>query len=1001
MRIEGPYAGNLIMPEGAVKADGSEGIKAENLSAIFTLNNDNGMLCPDDDKAFLGGDGSLEGIRDSAKALKDNLNAIFNKMDSGKAVMMDEEGVDINDTEVDEVVTVVERIQIKLAMYCDDFVPTTDISIDDLKDTVGSAALAYDIAECLSAKSYPATKENVSEVMNTLEEYSRIPELSDGTKAYMIKNGIEPTISNIYMASHSGGLDAMTRGRQLISDTDFNKIAPQVEKIIEGAGYEVNAENMANARFLVNNGIELTEKTLTDKITLDGIKTGESIPLLIDKIVATMVDGDRAGMTYLTDKMPAWQQAERAMDTLSNVTAQVVERFVATGTEDNLDNVRSVIEDDRVDDYLSESTASYNYIDEIKGAVSDEKNATYLRQLQEIRLMMTIDSGRFLVKNGMDINRTGFTELIDALKDYEASVSQQNISVSGNGIEITGQVLSVRAAYESLKITPAAVLGAFTDDSQIPTVNNMLVNTEGSNFRLSAMQRSVSLSYETMSTQVRTDLGDSLFKAVEASTGDILSDLGYDDNEANRRAVRILAYSRIDVTAEMVDKVKVLDDAVNTLFNEMTPRAVLSLIREGIDPLNTDVKKLTEYFRNKKDTRSSEKYSEFLYRMEQMGSITEEERERYIAIYGMVNRFSKEGLACLGMTAQEDLELTMGNMLKGYMTERSLDMDITADVNMGMAEVIESDRVTYYKSLFAGASNKISPEILRDMDGDSKLIDPMTPEEFAAGIEEGVLTQDGSQTHAGERTMEMIKAAAQLEPETIRLVTENQLPATYGNLLAADAVRKDSRRIFDRAANYTEENIEEAFENAEDEEDLASVYDKLSDEIIKAIGDALYTEDSYIDMEMLRGLGYEMNLMGSLARRNDYYIPYNSSHGNGVINLKILDNTENAGNFTIRFTEGELRINIEGRITDEGITAGVYTGDRTIEEGVKESMRSLAARLEEEYSDVRIFVNYSGEQAGELAANAAAGDAQAGRRSTRSIVSVAKSFVTSLANATF
>ena len=58
------------------------------------------------------------------EAIGDNLTAIFNKMDSGMVVSMNEDGIDVNNTEAKELVTVVEQIQIKLATYCEDLVST-------------------------------------------------------------------------------------------------------------------------------------------------------------------------------------------------------------------------------------------------------------------------------------------------------------------------------------------------------------------------------------------------------------------------------------------------------------------------------------------------------------------------------------------------------------------------------------------------------------------------------------------------------------------------------------------------------------------------------------------------------------------------------------------------------------------------------------------------------------------------------------------------------------
>lgn len=59
----------------------------------------------------------------------------------------------------------------------------------------------------------------------------------------------------------------------------------------------------------------------------------------------------------------------------------------------------------------------------------------------------------------------------------------------------------------------------------------------------------------------------------------------------------------------------------------MTPMSVLKMIRDGVNPLQTSMEDLEEYLSGQ-DTyaEDSEKYSRFLYRLEQNNEITPEEK---------------------------------------------------------------------------------------------------------------------------------------------------------------------------------------------------------------------------------------------------------------------------------------------------------------------------------------------------------------------------------------
>ena len=124
--------------------------------------------------------------------IKDNLNAIFNKMDTGSVVKMDEEGIDVNNIESDKMVTVVEQIQIKLAMYCDDFKSTMSIDSASIENVIGQGAAVYEVAQKMSESGVVPTKENVSEVMSAMDTASQLSyEISDMTKAYLLKNNLK------------------------------------------------------------------------------------------------------------------------------------------------------------------------------------------------------------------------------------------------------------------------------------------------------------------------------------------------------------------------------------------------------------------------------------------------------------------------------------------------------------------------------------------------------------------------------------------------------------------------------------------------------------------------------------------------------------------------------------------------------------------------------------------------------------------------------------------
>ncbi|MGN1187000.1 MAG: DUF6240 domain-containing protein, partial [Lachnospiraceae bacterium] len=147
---------------------------------------------------------SFEEVVDEADTLKANMKAICNKMDMGELVTIDDEGVDVDDTEVEKIVTVGEQIRIKLAAAGDERVYTGDIDEADAQAVLGSGAAAL-IADALNKYNYPATEENVAEINETVREAEmlKMPDIS--AKSYLMNKGLAPTVENMYKAEFAAG----------------------------------------------------------------------------------------------------------------------------------------------------------------------------------------------------------------------------------------------------------------------------------------------------------------------------------------------------------------------------------------------------------------------------------------------------------------------------------------------------------------------------------------------------------------------------------------------------------------------------------------------------------------------------------------------------------------------------------------------------------------------------------------------------------------------------
>lgn len=832
---------------------------------------------------------SFDDIKEKAEMLKNNFEVMKDKMETGQTVDMNAEELDVNNSEVEEIVTVFERVQIKLAMYCDDYTAEgTGINLNEIKATMG----------------------------NTVATYKAASAMSDSAKDYLVKNELEPTVENVYKAIHSGTNNSIAKP---LSEVEWNEIRPQAKKIINEAGLEISDATLLRSRYMVENEIALTKENIQYYEVLDELKV-PSDEEIIQRIAGTVIEGRDVKQTKVTGESLPFEEAAMAIQVLQMATEG---HIMALSKEDvkNLD-VLSDIENKNIT-YTPDST--------------DLKYLTTYRQIQEIRLMMTIDAGRVIENSGVSINTTELSDLIDQLRNYEVAELTKSVDSNTNNVEIVevNTINDILIAMEDLKKVPAAVLGFAIEESTVSP--QALINKAYKN---------ASESYEALSTEIRVDLGDSLFKAVKSSTDDILAGLSYEDNEANRRAVRILAYNEMEMTASNIDKIKDLDIAVNTLFKKMTPEKTLKMIREGVAPLTKDVRELTDYLNQIPTEKQVEKYSEFLYKLEKNNEITADEREKYMAVYSLINKFEKDGMNAVGSLYEQGLDFTMGNLITAYMTRKSGGIDVKADINTGLAEI--KDKVSYYKHLFANVREKTMPEVLSEMDD----YENMSPEKFVNEIEKSNSFLDNSLAY------ENLKKAVNSDSQVIKFLAEYDIPSTPNNILEVQKLFKSPVKIFDNNKEY------KLYEKMLDKSELTEEFEKLTNDAKTELVTAFDTKETFLDVNSLKQINTGMNVLNSLARKNNFYIPYSRDGKEMVINLKIVEETNESGKFQITFENDEYgKVSVEGKINGANLFAQIISDDTDSVKNINEKIAPISAVLEKEgFEKVNIIANKSDER---------------------------------------
>ena len=929
-------------------------------------------------------DDVIEQLKQSATDAQGSLKALVKKLSGMDCVKLDEDGYGLNDTEPEKIVTVVERIKIMLATYCENYEPVgQDIDIDDVKAVVGNTAAAGAIADKFSQYDVPLTDENLEDTKKAINEFTNTGSLTEDAKNYLVKNEMEPTIDNIYNAVNKAGSSEGAVAQ--LKDSTWQQLVPQVQDIILRAGLDINERNMNVAKSFLEQNIPVTDDNLVYMSQLDGLEAvyealqsgdeqavADALEKAVDAIARTLSEGGQARDASMADAQTAWEQTAQAMATARDADEIDVRELLRSGNDFTLENLALIIEKSKNGNQAEAAQAgtadaqngeasgygsgrhSAEQIAQCVNSMSADEIKAY-RQLEEIRIIMTADAGLSLAKQGFNLNTAPIAELVEELKKAELALQGIDDEAEADNVyKACEAVYNVAQAPADAIGMAVAALAAPGAAGEIITLGEL--SQHGSSER--ERYRRAGQTYDAVGTQVRGDLGDSLNKAVETSADDMLDNLGYEHSRNNREAVNILAANGMEITAENIDKVKEAYESVKNLINNVKPDAVLKMIRDGINPMDTDINELSQYLNNiAGQSAADEKYSTFLYKLDRTHGISDEERKQFIGIYKMMNIFTKDAGKAAGALVQQGSDMTMSNLMAMYNSRKAAGIDSTIDDNSGFAEL--EGNVNYYNTLFTQHGYQITPATLKSVN-DDKAIDSRMVEEFIDAIDDNY-----DVNREAEYYQDYLNAAAQAAEADRSIIAELgrfDMSASVGMINAMQEIMQygwSSPRLYgndgynagrssdngnDSNSGFT--NIEDAgklLDAIGDGKTTNEILDRLQKSTQESVEAAVDSVTEYQDLENIRMRNRQIGIIAGMARKHEYVIPFDNDGQTGTIRLQLVQDESDAGRISVETDTGAYgHVSVQARMGKDGVNIFAVTdgdADRLTEtmERLKES----------------------------------------------------------------
>lgn len=900
-----------------------------------------------------------------------------------------DDGYDVIVTETDKIKAVLAKAGVDISIYGD------DLSREQLTDITGSQAEAAMLVNQMKAYDIPVTDENIKTGTDAIDMARSLTNISNETKAYLVRNNMNPTVSNVYKATYSssqvqnykqkvgitdnvkqlyddnqyGDKGAESQGK--ISDELFEELKPQLKQILEEAHIDSSDENLNQCRWLIDEDIAVTPDNVLLANQIDGITAaGENVSsdFYARAVTEALAMGKKATDATMSQDGLTFDMAKKACDVLGEATAEDIVTLESDNIPVTIENLSKLIAARGRDSAASQASANKA----LDNQITDSREArlvTAQRKLEEARLSMTAEANLSLIKKGVSIDTEPIERVVEMLKQqenkyYGALFGDSSVEASDDRVRMYNNVCDI---FNQMKQQPAYVL---TLESADDTVYELY--TAGK-----AMKQSLEAAasgYETLMTSPRADMGDSISKAFQ-NVDDILKELQIDTSESNRRAVRILAYNSTDITEDNIKQIKSVDEQVQRAFSDMTPAVTLEMIKRGISPLDmsmSDISDTARQIKSENNDERDEKFSEFLWKLEKKNEISEEERDSYIGIYRLISQVEQSDGAVIGSLVNQGADITMKNLLTAVRVRGKSAMDYKVDDTFaGVDSVRRGIKIdsqiesAYHTNCLRDVLDTLSPEKMEFVQDDSWL--EMTPEQLRQAVYEADEDNALSEQYVTEQLRQFNQAVS--VPESVYAFLEKyDVKTTAVNLMAASRLMKNPseavRNLWEHGDSATarallDETLRRFSESVKNPKELAQAQETLAD-TAEHVMDSMIIEDRHtgsIDLRQMKLLCSQLRIVSNMSRQENYIVPIETADGVTGMKLSIVRGEDKKGLVDIFLEDKKCgRVAAYFEAKENSVSAMIVTDDEQTKKLFEDNITTFESGISDGEQSVHIDV---------------------------------------------
>ena len=801
--------------------------------------------------------------------LQRNYMAVMsNSMSDEDLQALYEDGVNPLDTEVSESVTNLDKIKLAMAQ-------------------AGEVIAGYN-------DDIPANFDNIEGIREAMSIADNLKPMSDETLTYMLEEGLEPTIENIYKAEYSSAASAysdhgvryggaVTYAGNNLEDADWEGIKEQALAIVKEAGYQNEEEGLEDARWIVSHDLPLTSENLESYRELRSVILPVGREELISSISVAIEEGLPPVKGNLLKTESIYDKAVRIKDLFDNM--------------------------------------------------SDGGDLVKHRQLEEIRLSMTCEANLELLRKGISIETQPLEELVEELKKAErdfyrpllSGVAEEENHGTSEDVALDEKITLYKDTVRIIQDIPNLPVRAIAQAQESDDFTLAAVESKGS--ELKASYDKAGQAYEAIMTSPRADMGDSIRKAFR-NVDDILEDLDFELNDVNRKAVRTLGYAGMMINRENIENVRSATTAVSRVISMMTPAKTLSMIREGHNPLSENIYELEEELSREDISKTSEKYSRFLWKLEKNGQITQSEKDAFIGMYRLFAKIEKQDGKVIGNVLSNGRELTLENMLEAARSNRHQNKEYTIDDDFGLLEELVTKGESISRQIESGFLQMINEKPQKDY------------------LEEKIRSIRAASKNSDEAREILGMLNEPVTVENIAAVSDmtSGMGKSFKRLFGGNSGRKSSS---DRE-ELKDEDAQELLSDFTDRESAGKAYETFVFKAERIARERILQSESYEDVRNYSMLYKQIGFAGSLGKGQSYEVPIYTKEGWTSVHLSFKSSEGSTPNVTATFSCEEYgRVKGSFTIKTDGVDGFIVSDSR---DGV-DNLKSMEGKIKEEFTN--------------------------------------------------